>query len=63
MLMYHDDFDAMMSKCVDPNTLRNIQDKLDTLRKKVCCWFVIRVLEIDVIIIPVAFAMSSMLYF
>jgi tetrahydromethanopterin S-methyltransferase subunit G len=33
--MSHEDFDRMMTKCVPAATLRNAQDKLDNLRKKV----------------------------
>ena len=35
LLMSHEDFDKMMHKYVPSQSLRNIQDKLDTLRKKV----------------------------
>ena len=35
LLMSHEDFDKMMHKYVPSQTLRDIQDKLDTLKKKV----------------------------
>jgi hypothetical protein len=35
MLMNHEDFDRMVTKHVAANTLRNVQDKLDNLKKKV----------------------------
>ena len=34
-LMHHEDFERMMNKHVAPNNLRNIQDKLDNLKRKV----------------------------
>lgn len=36
--MSHEDFDKMMHKYVPSQSLRNIQDKLDSLRKKVKCY-------------------------
>lgn len=33
--MSHEDFDKAMNKYVPASTLRNIQDKLDTLKRKV----------------------------
>ncbi|ELU00497.1 hypothetical protein CAPTEDRAFT_186424 [Capitella teleta] len=34
MLINHDDFDRMITKHLPSNTLRNVQDKLDSLKKK-----------------------------
>ena len=33
-LMSHDDFERTLKKTLSPNTLRNIQDKLETLRRR-----------------------------
>ena len=35
MLMSHQDFEKMMNKHVPASTLRNIQDKIDSLKRKV----------------------------
>ena len=35
LLMSHEDFDRMLKKNIPPNSLRNVQDKIDMIRRKV----------------------------